>query len=88
MSKIVAAINMTVDAICDHTTGIADEDLHNHYTELINNAGIMLYGRTTYQLMQYWQSLLPYPSGQKSMDDFALANIAFLAGEFILITQN
>ncbi len=73
MRKVVAAINMTLDGICDHTAGIPDEDLHLHYAELLYNAGVILYGRTTYQLMQYWQTLLNKPSGQKSMDDFALA---------------
>jgi dihydrofolate reductase len=73
MRKVIAAINMTLDGICDHTAGIPDEDLHKHYAELLDNAGILLYGRTTYQLMQYWQTLLINPSGEKSMDDFALA---------------
>lgn len=73
MRKVIAAINMTLDGICDHTAGIPDEDLHQHYTELLDNAGVILYGRTTYQLMQFWQTLLKNPSGQKSMDDFALA---------------
>jgi dihydrofolate reductase len=73
MRKVIAAINMTLDGICDHTVGIPDEDLHLHYAELLDNAGVILYGRTTYQLMQFWQTLIKNPSGQKSMDDFALA---------------
>lgn len=73
MRKVVAAINMTLDGICDHTAFIPDEDLHPHYAELLDNAGVLLYGRTTYQLMQFWQTLLKNPSGQKSMDDFALS---------------
>lgn len=73
MRKVIAAINMTIDGICDHTAGIPDEDLHQHYTELLDNAGVILYGRTTYLLMQFWQTLLKNPSGQKSMGDFALA---------------
>ncbi len=64
---------MTLDGICDHTAGIPDEDLHQHYAGLLDNAGVILYGRTTYLLMQFWQTLLEKPSGQKSMDDFALA---------------
>lgn len=64
---------MTLDGICDHTAGIADEDLHRHYAELLDRAGIILYGRTTYQLMQFWQTLLEKPSGERSMDDFAVA---------------
>ena len=73
MRKVIAAINMTLDGICDHTAGIPDEDLHQHYARLLDNAGVILYGRTTYLLMQFWQTLLINPSGQKSMDDFALA---------------
>ncbi len=71
MRKVIAAFNMTLDGVCDHTTGIADKALHQHYAELIDSAGIILYGRTTYQLMQYWQTLLDNPSGNKSMDGFA-----------------
>ncbi|MEZ4945975.1 MAG: dihydrofolate reductase family protein [Cyclobacteriaceae bacterium] len=73
MRKVIAAINMTIDGVCDHTAGIPDEDLHQHYAELLEHAGVILYGRTTYQLMQFWQTLLIQPSGQKSMDDFAVA---------------
>ncbi len=73
MRKVIAAINMTLDGVCDHTVGLVDEELHQHYSELINNAGVILYGRTTYQLMQFWQTLLKKPSGEKSMDDFAIS---------------
>jgi dihydrofolate reductase len=73
MRKIIAAINMTIDGFCDHTAGIPDEEIHQHYTELLNDADAILYGRITYQLMQYWQTLLKNPSGEKSMDDFAIA---------------
>lgn len=73
MRKVIAAFNMTLDGVSDHTAGIADEGLHQHYSELIGNAGVILYGRTTFQLMQFWQSLLQNPSGEKSMDDFAVS---------------
>ena len=73
MRKVIAAFNMTLDGVCDHTTGVADEGLHQHYSELIANGGVILYGRTTYQLMQFWQELLKKPSGEKSMDDFAIS---------------
>lgn len=73
MRKVIAAINMTLDGICDHTAGIPDEEIHQHYKELLDNTGVILYGRITYQLMQFWQTLLKTPSGEKTMDDFALA---------------
>lgn len=73
MRKVIAAINMTLDGFCDHTAGIPDEEVHHHYTELLNDTGVVLYGRITYLLMQFWQPLIKNPSGEKSMDDFALA---------------
>jgi dihydrofolate reductase len=73
MRKIIAAINMTLDGFCDHTAGIPDEELHQHYADLLSNADTILYGRITYQLMEYWRTLLENPSDEKSMNDFAIA---------------
>ena len=73
MRKIIAAINMTLDGFCDHTAGLPDEEIHQHYADLLDSAGVVLYGRITYQLMQYWQTLIKNPSGEKLMDDFAMA---------------
>lgn len=73
MRKLIAGINMTLDGYCDHTAVDPDEEIHDHYSELLKNADVILYGRITYQLMQYWQSLLINPSEEKSMNDFAVA---------------
>ena len=73
MRKVIAAINMTIDGVCDHTAGLPDEEIHQHYTDLLDSADIILYGRITYQLMQYWQTLIKNPSGEKTEDDFAIA---------------
>ncbi|MEN0007984.1 dihydrofolate reductase family protein [Flavobacterium nitrogenifigens] len=73
MRKVIAAFNTSIDGNCDHTAGIADKELHQHYTGLLDNGGVILYGRKTYQLMQYWQTLLKNPSGEKASDDFAKA---------------
>ncbi len=74
MRKLIAAINMTLDGFCDHTAGIADEDeLHQHFADLLGNAGILLYGRKTYQLMEdYWPSVVENPTGNKPTDEFAV----------------
>ena len=73
MRKVIAAINMTLDGFCDHTAIIPDEEIHQHYTELLSEGDAILYGRITYQLMGYWQPLVKNPSGEKTMDDFAVA---------------
>jgi dihydrofolate reductase len=73
MRRVIAAINMTVDGFCDHTAGIPDAEMHQHYTDLLRNAATILYGRITYQLMEYWRPLLEKPLDEKSMNDFAVA---------------
>ena len=72
MRKLIAAINMTLDGFCDHTAMIADDEIHQHYNELLRSAGTILYGRITYQLMEYWPTLLNNPTGNKAMDEFAV----------------
>lgn len=72
MRKVIAAINMTLDGFCDHTAIDPDEEIHHHYADLLSNAGTILYGRITYQLMEFWKTLAENPSGEKSMDDFAI----------------
>jgi dihydrofolate reductase len=72
MRKIIAAINMTLDGFCDHTAVSPDEAVHDHYGELLKNGGTALYGRKTYLLMEFWKDLAEHPSGEKSMDDFAM----------------
>lgn len=74
MRKIIAAINMTLDGYCDHTSAIADDELHQHYTAIIRNAGAIIYGRITYQLMEsYWPAVVKNPTGNHTTDDFGVA---------------
>ena len=71
MRKVIAAINISLDAYCDHTMITPDEELHEHYTALLRQGSIILYGRVTFQLMEFWPTLLEKPSGNPSMDEFA-----------------
>ena len=64
---------MTLDGVCDHTAGLPDKEIHQHYTNLLQAGDAILYGRITYQLMEYWQPMVKNPSGEKTMDDFARA---------------
>ena len=72
MRKVIAAINMTINGNCDHRIGIVDEELHSHYTNLLSEADDILYGRITFQLMEYWRGILQNPTGNKSEDNFAV----------------
>jgi dihydrofolate reductase len=73
MRKLIAAINMTLDGFCNHTAMIADEEIHQHYNELLSNADTLIFGRITFQLMEsYWPSVVRNPTGNKPTDEFAV----------------
>ena len=73
MRKLIAAINMTIDGFCDHTAGIADDELHQHYNQLLSQSGAIIYGRITYQLMEsYWPAVVINPTVNRPMDEFAV----------------
>ena len=66
-------MNMTLDGFCDHTAMGADDEIHQHYCDLLLDAGAVIYGRTTFQLMEYWRSVVENPTGNTATDDFAAA---------------
>ena len=53
MRKLIAALNMTLDGFCDHTAGIPDEEIHQHYTELLGQGDAILYGRIHINLWNF-----------------------------------
>ena len=71
MRKVIAGINMTLDGFCDHTAIIPDDEIHQHYSDLLLSSDTILYGRITYQLMEYWRTVVKNPTGNKSTDEFA-----------------
>ena len=72
MRNVIFAINITLDGCCDHTKGIADEELLEHYTLLLREAGLLVYGRKTYQLMvPYWPDIAKKHSETKAENEFA-----------------
>lgn len=74
MRRLVATINMTLDGYCDHTAVDGGEEIHIHFAETLRNAGVLLYGRVTYLLMEgFWPTVAKNPTGTKSFDDFAVA---------------
>ena len=73
MRKLIAAFNMTLDGFCDHTSMIPDDDILQHYNELLSNSDALIYGRITYQLMEsYWPVIVKNPTGNQPTDDFAV----------------
>jgi len=75
MRKLIYAINITLDGCCDHTKGTAADEILEHYTQLLGEVDLFVYGRKTYQLMvPYWPDIAKNPSGETKADvDFAQA---------------
>jgi len=72
MRKLIYAINVTLDGCCEHTKLVADAELLEHYTELLRDADLFVYGRKTYQLMvPYWPDIAKSHSETKAENDFA-----------------
>jgi dihydrofolate reductase len=58
MGKLTFAINVTLDGCTDHREGVADAELHEHFTRLMDGAEAMLFGRVTYEMMEsYWPAV-------------------------------
>jgi dihydrofolate reductase len=72
MRNVIFAINITLDGCCDHTKAIADEELLDHYTLLLRDADLLVYGRKTYQLMvPYWPDIAKNHSETRAENEFA-----------------
>src|ERR671914_2645235 len=52
MRPLRYSINVTLDGCCDHRAGFADEELHRHAAENLDQADALLFGRVTYQMME------------------------------------
>src|SRR5579863_7344942 len=75
MRNVIYAINITLDGCCDHSKFNPAEDLLEHYTRLLrDDAGLLVYGRKTYQLMvPYWPDIAKSQSETKEDREFAQA---------------
>lgn len=52
MGELKYSINITVDGCCDHRVGVISEELHRHYAENLARADGLIFGRTTYEMME------------------------------------
>jgi dihydrofolate reductase len=74
MRKLIYAINVTIDGCCDHTKMVPDDEVLGYWTQLVRTAGLLIYGRKTYELMvPYWPDVAKDPSANKADRDFAQA---------------
>lgn len=72
MSKVIFAINLTVDGCCDHTKQLADDETHEYFTQLLREVNLLVFGRITYQLMvPFWPEVAKNQSMTKASNEFA-----------------
>ncbi|MBL8090615.1 MAG: dihydrofolate reductase family protein [Anaerolineales bacterium] len=74
MRKVTFGINITIDGYCGHESGIADDELHEYFTELLHDSGVHIFGRETYHLMYpYWHDVAVNGSETEVINEFARA---------------
>ena len=72
MRNVVFAINITVDGCCGHESVVADDELHEHFTGLMQDSDVEVFGRNTYHLMYpYWHDVAMNQSESKATNEFA-----------------
>ena len=72
MRPLRYSINVTLDGCCDHRVIPADEELHRHAAENLNQADALLFGRATYEMMESaWRPAAPVGARPESIELFA-----------------
>ena len=72
MGLLTFAYNVTLDGCCDHSVAIADDALLRYYTRLMDASGGMLWGRTTYEMMESaWPTIARDPKARPAFRTWA-----------------
>src|SRR5262249_15117977 len=72
LNKMLVGLNTTADGYCSHTDMTPDDEVGEYFTGMLRNAGLLLFGRTTYQLMvPYWPDVARNPSESEADRAFA-----------------
>lgn len=72
MGLLTFGLNVTLDGCIDHTQAIADDGLHDHWTQLMDQSGAMLFGRNTYELMEsFWPAVARDETAPRAMREWA-----------------
>ena len=72
MGLLTFALNVTLDGCCDHREAIADDALLRYYTRMMDEAGAMLFGRVTYEMMESaWPAVARDPKARPAFRAWA-----------------
>ena len=74
MRKVMFAMNISIDGCYSHTFANPDEELMAYFTRLMQDTGLIVYGRKTYELMvPYWPEVAKNKTGDPQDIAFAEA---------------
>jgi dihydrofolate reductase len=72
MRKVMFAMNISIDGCYAHTHFVPDPELMDYFTRLMQDTGLIVYGRKTYELMiPFWPEVAKNQTG--SPDEIAFA---------------
>lgn len=72
MGLLTFCLNLTLDGCVDHQEGIADDETHAFFTRLMDEAGAMLWGRVTYEMMEsFWPGVARDPKAPPALHAWA-----------------
>jgi len=73
MGLLTFSINVTLDGCVDHREGIANDETHGFFTRLMDEAGAMLWGRVTYEMMESaWPAIARDEKAPPAMREWAV----------------
>jgi dihydrofolate reductase len=72
MRTVIFSVNVSLDGCADHRVAVADDELHQFATGLLDTVDAVLFGRVTYQLFEsFWPTAPEDPSLSRSVVAFA-----------------
>lgn len=72
MRTVTFGMNISLDGCCDHTLFNPGEEVHDYFTQMLNEVDLIVYGRIMYQLMfPFWADVARNQSGTADENKFA-----------------
>jgi dihydrofolate reductase len=72
MGLLTFCLNVSLDGCIDHRAMIADDEMLDYFTQRMDAAGAMLFGRTTYELMESaWPAVARDEKAPRAMREWA-----------------